>query len=366
MRTSITAVYAATAGAVLVAASPAIAAGTWAAIPNYWSQSASRVDVTDVWAVPGRSWTVGNESTPTRTRPVVQDCTGNACTRVRLPEAGGNGSWVAGVTGTSAIDVWAVGSTSHPFYAEGVAWHFDGAVWSVHPVLDTLTAFQSVESVSPTESYGLGYYDYEDGVTSVVMERVGSSWTNLTRLGSPALPGPCAPGYYNDFRDLAVVAGAPVVVGACDGTPVVLKRSSPTTWRQIESGLPADAAFTQAAVVANQLWVQGRAADGTLAIYQRAYGSWQSVPTTGIAPGASIADLAGSRSGAAWMVGTQNGVAVGWQFLSGRWTAAPLPAALASTELRAVWLAAPWLVYAAGRDGAKPVPKQGVIVRLTT
>lgn len=84
-----------------------------------------------------------------------------------------------------------------------------------------------------------------------------------------------------------------------------------------------------------------------------------------IAPGARIADLAGARTGAVWMVGVQNGVAVGWRFVGGQWVAAPLPASLAATELRSVWLAAPWLVYAAGRDGTKPVPKQGVIVRLS-
>lgn len=357
---------AAAAGAVtLVAAAPASAAGGWTPLPNYWSTSATAIQVNDIWAVGNRSWTVGTEDTPGGRRAVVQDCTGSVCTRIRLPDPAGflpGTTLVSSISGSSATDIWAVGGAFDDAQ-ESVSWHWDGTSWSVAGNTVGNALINNVTTVLPAESYAVADYDYGDGGTSVILHRTGTSWTNLTPAVTSYLPGTCAEWYYNDFRDIAVVGGFPVVVGSCDGVPVILKQSGPTTWRRIDAGLPAGSTFTQAATIGSQLWVQGTSATGSVIVYRRDSGVWVDVPVTGIAAGAVVTDLAGSSTGSVWMVGSQAGQATGWRLAGTRWTAVPLPASVSAAAVTALWVTGPGSAYAAGRDVTKAVPKQGVIVR---
>ncbi len=75
----------------------------------------------DVWAVGSTADASGTPST------LIEHWDGTAWSIVPSPDLGAPGNWLAGVSATSADDVWAVGSGK----GDGLIEHWDGMAWTV-------------------------------------------------------------------------------------------------------------------------------------------------------------------------------------------------------------------------------------------
>ncbi|HEY1487742.1 MAG TPA: hypothetical protein VGF84_16665 [Micromonosporaceae bacterium] len=361
-RRQIVSVIAATAAALCLVASgiPASAASAdWHRIPNAWGADVKQVQVGQVYTTGDTTWLAGTVVTNEGLqRPSVQVCSGVSCTLTHLPTLQSEFGGVAtGVSGTSDTDVWVVGALYGEDGAESMSWHWNGTKWSTVNGSDGEVNMVQVLSVSTSESWALGWNNYEDGSTETVYHRVGTVWTEVNSLLDPIFPGTCGEWYYNTFSDLTYVGGEPVVLGVCDGVPVILKQRSATTWARIDKGLPADVTYTRATVVKNQLWVAGQRADGSVSIERRASGIWLAVPTTGLTDATIMRMAAGPRGTviAVGHTGTSTApTAASWRWNGTTWTALTTPGTAGTSYLPTISIATSGYAVTAGTDNSTP------------
>ena len=151
---------------------------------------------------------------------------------------------------------------------------------------------------------------------------------------------------------------------------MVLKRQG-DTWKRIEGGLPAVFSWDNAAVVDNQLSVQGRRpGDRAVVIYRRASGKWLAVSTEGIPADSTgqVVDMAGTIAKNLWLVGEigpigGGGVPAAWRWTGSGWRQVALPAtssALFLTAVEAKGFQPAWIV--GSRDSANPASR-GLVLR---
>ncbi len=355
----------ATAVGLVASSMPAYAAPAgWHRVPSNWGSNLRTVTAGQVFTTGDKTWLAGTAYPNSDTdvdRPVVQVCSGSSCTLTHLPiQQSQFGGVAVGVSGTSDADVWVVGALYGADGAESVSWHWNGTTWTVVPGtdIDGEVTLQKVLSVSTSESWALAVNNFEDGTTGTVYHRVGTTWTEVDSILNPSIfPDNCAEWYYNTWSDLAYVGGEPVILGVCDGTPVILKQRSATAWARIDTGLPTDVTYTHATVVNNHLWVSGQRADGSTDVERRDSGNWIAVPATGLT-GATIMSLAAGPGGTVIAVGhtgtSTAPTAASWQWNGTVWTALSTPGTAGASWLNTVSVASTDYAVAAGMDSTKP------------
>jgi hypothetical protein len=361
---SVIAAFTLTVGLVASSIPASAAPAGWHRIPTSWGANLRSVATGQAFTTGDKTWLAGtaypNDGSDVN-RPVVQVCSGSSCTLTHLPiQQSPYGGVAVGVSGTSDTDVWVVGALYGDDGAESVSWHWNGAKWIVvrGNDVDGEVTLTQVLSVSASESWALANNNFEDGVTGTVYHRVGTSWTEVNSFLNPGIfPDNCAEWYYNTWSDLAYVGGEPVILGVCDGTPVILKQRSATVWARIDTGLPTDVTYTHATVVNSQLWVSGQRADGSTDVERRAYGQWIAVPVTGLT-GATIKSMAAGPGGTVIAVGhtgtSTEPTAASWQWNGTVWTALSTPATAGASWLSTVSIASSGYAVAAGADSTKP------------
>ncbi len=137
---------------------------------------------TDVWAVGSTAAAVGQ----LRSVPYAIHYDGSVWKEASVPDpSGGTGASISAITMVSPSNVWAVG-TSYPLNARPAVYHFDGSSWSAErlPVPDgcssqNFTELMAVTATASGEIYAGGNCPTAAGWVGVVLHKVGSTWKTV-------------------------------------------------------------------------------------------------------------------------------------------------------------------------------------------
>jgi hypothetical protein len=134
----------------------------WHLVHGTWTTTTIPVDLTAQWGYltaitsvsPNEAWAVGYTVSQSRgdTLPLMAHWTGSSWSVVSEPwvNVGGSG-YFSTITAVSATDVWAFG-VDHNLSPTGMAWAFNGSVWSRQALPVHNPACRSINDIRPTSS----------------------------------------------------------------------------------------------------------------------------------------------------------------------------------------------------------------------
>jgi hypothetical protein len=168
------------------------------------------------------------------------------------------GTFLQGVSGTSASSAWAVGYdviASGDVYSVSVILRWNGTTWTRVPSPDpgggTNVYLNAVTSVSATDAWAVGYYTTPAGKTQALTAHWnGSAWKVVD---NPAHGDPDLLGVTADSSSDAWAVGS-------DGEKTMVLHWNGTSWTQVASPSPGDfdnALFGVSAVSPTQAWAAG-------------------------------------------------------------------------------------------------------------
>lgn len=212
----------------------------------------------DVWAV---GWSQLPGGPPFVKRTLTQHFDGTSWSIVPSPNPDGDIITVLySVSGTSADDVWAVGSThDNTAPSKTLIVHWDGTQWSVvpSPSPDTqLNELLGVAAISANDAWAVGWrggtHD-ETPLETLILHWNGSSWSQV--------PTPNVPGGANQLAAVTAISPTEVwAVGSAGGTPLALRWNG-SAWNVVyvkpNPGLFAEKLTGIAGVAGNDLWAVG-------------------------------------------------------------------------------------------------------------
>ena len=172
--------------AVVLAASPALAAGAWTTVPipptgvNAGLASVTSTSDTDAWAVGSE---LGRPGTTVGAKVLIDHWNGTAWSQVATPATPQNTATLASVSASGPADAWAVGRDSNARSSfQPLGLHWNGTAWSVSPTLASALAGQlgvGVADISPTDAYAIGGH-LGSAHTGLVAHWDGTSWSRVT------------------------------------------------------------------------------------------------------------------------------------------------------------------------------------------
>jgi hypothetical protein len=258
----------------------------------------------------GSTWT--RVPSPALTRPG-----GAAVTRARPSQTALTGTFLQGVSGTSASSAWAVGYdvvASGGVYSVSVILRWNGTAWARVPSPDpgggTNVYLNAVTSLSATDAWAVGYYTTATGKTRALTAHWnGAGWT--------VVPAP-NPAHGGDLDLFGISASSPSdmwAVGNYGGKTLALHWNG-TNWTHVTSpspGYTGNALTGVSAVSPSLAWAVGSyyvfRKTGAIPIrtllLQWNGSAWTQVTTPN--PGAGVASLNGvsaSSASNAWAVGS--------------------------------------------------------------
>jgi hypothetical protein len=175
----------AVATALVLGATPALAAGGWTSVPippagqDAILNGVTTTSDTDAWAV-GYCCARPNFLGAT---PIIDHWNGTAWSQVTAPSTGYSTNALYAVSASSTSDTWAVGRSEpqrYTFYPLGM--HWNGTAWSVSTSFASALSGQiadGVADISPTDAYGIGG-GLGSAHTGLVAQWNGSTWTRVT------------------------------------------------------------------------------------------------------------------------------------------------------------------------------------------
>jgi hypothetical protein len=180
--------------AVVIGASPALAATGWTIVPAPpTGQNASFTAVTTT--SDSNAWAVGSENAELNgvgAKVLIDHWNGTAWSQAATPTTPGNTASLAAVSASSTTDAWAVGRTqvNREDFAP-LALHWNGTAWSVSSSAATALAGQiadGVADISPTDAYAIGG-GLGSANTGLVAQWNGTTWSRVT-VPLPSGAGP--------------------------------------------------------------------------------------------------------------------------------------------------------------------------------
>lgn len=179
--------------ALVLAASPALAASGWTIVtapPAGVNASLTGVTSTS----DSDAWAVGSENAALNgvgAKVLIDHWNGTAWSQVATPATPGNTASLAGVSASSSTDAWAIGRTqvNRSDFAP-LALHWNGTAWSVSASAATALAGQigaGVADISPTDAYAIGG-GLGSAHTGLVAQWNGSTWSRVT-VPAPSTDG---------------------------------------------------------------------------------------------------------------------------------------------------------------------------------
>ena len=241
---------------------------SWAQVPG---PEPAQADLRAISAVSASNiWAVGEYYDGTADRTLTVHWNGSAWTQVPSPSANGSRATVlTAVSGTSATDVWAVGSFENGGgFDQTYTLHWDGSSWthvpSPHPGGTTHDQnLEGVSGVSAKDVWAVGSWYDGTADQSLALHWDGTSWKQVP---SPD-PGPQG----TDFNGVrAVSASNAWAVGSSnEGTSdrALITHWNGTSWTQVAAPNPGGAAGSVlnsvAVTSANDAWAVGAYVVGT-------------------------------------------------------------------------------------------------------
>jgi hypothetical protein len=176
---------AAVGAALVLAASPALAASGWTIVtapPTGVNASFTGVSSTS----DSDAWAVGSENAALNgvgAKVLIDHWNGTAWSQVATPATPGNTASLAGVSASSSTDAWAIGRTqvNRSNFAP-LALHWNGTAWSVSASAATALAGQigaGVTDISPTDAYAIGG-GLGSAHTGLVAQWNGTAWSRVS------------------------------------------------------------------------------------------------------------------------------------------------------------------------------------------
>ena len=294
-------------GSYLDAVDAVSAADVWAA--GYYDTASSRCQtLLERWN--GTTWT--RVPSPAATRPA-----GATTAPARSAQLALTGTFLQGVSGTSASSVWAVryDVVACPrVYAVSVILHWNGTNWARVPSPDpgggTNVYLTAVTSLSPTDAWAVGSYTTTAGKTRALAAHWnGTRWTLVTA------PNP-ANGGFLDLNGVSAASPSDIwAVGTYGNEKTLALHWNGTSWTQVATpspGYTGNALSAVAAISPSVAWAAGSydvfrqtGAIPTKTLLLRWNGThWTQVTTPN--PGAAVSTLNGvaaSSASDAWAVG---------------------------------------------------------------
>ena len=291
-----------------------------------------------------------------------------------------------GIAAVSDTDAWAVGWARDPngpsYVKRTLIQHFDGNVWSIvpsaNPHSDVLSELRSVSGVSANDVWAVGTSHNGGPPTKTLIEHWdGTKWS--------IVPSPSPDSQLNELNAVvALSANNAWAVGHRGGTQndtpleTLILHWDGTSWRQMGSPNVAGGANQLsgvAAISANDIWAVGSAGGAPLTLHWNG-NAWSVVPMQ-IGSGSSgerLTAVSGTASNDVWAVGQGRGFfsnrtsATVWHWDGNRWTKKVCYAASASNPpqgyegegapdayLTGVAAAASNDVWAVGANGSGPM-----------
>jgi len=316
------------AAAALIAASPALAAGTWQvdSSPNPAGSTFSQLNAafaashTQAWAVGQTRVAASGDGFET----LIEEWNGSTWSVVPGAPASASASSLNGISGSGPSDIWAVGQNSSTSFIE----HWNGQSWSqvASPASEPPDGqLNAVSADGPTDAWagGSAMKVNNSGVTPLIEHWNGTQWS--------VSPGAIdTTGTANSGRILSIAAISPADVWALaavgKGNPAVIEHWNGSTWSIVS--LPVSGVLHGlSAVSANDVWAVG---NGGLILHWNGT-QWSQVANPG-GQGASLAAVAALSANDAWAINLNGAVTEQWN--GTQWTAVP-PASALPADFRA-------------------------------
>jgi hypothetical protein len=172
--------------ALLLGASPALAATGWAIVPappagqNATLAGVSSTSDSDAWAVGSQN---GRPGTGVGAKVLIDHWNGTTWSQVTTPPTPQTTASLAAVSASGPTDAWAIGrdQTNRSNFTP-LALHWNGTAWSVSPSAASALAGQlgiGVTDISPTDAYAIGGH-LGSAHTGLVAHWDGTSWAQVT------------------------------------------------------------------------------------------------------------------------------------------------------------------------------------------
>jgi hypothetical protein len=303
------------AAAALIAASPALAAGTWQvdSSPNPAGGTFSQLNATFA-ASHTQAWAVGQTRVAASGdgfEALIEEWNGSTWSVVPGAPASASASSLNGVSGTGPSDIWAVGQNAGTSFIE----HWNGQSWShvASPAGEPPDGqLNAVSADSPADAWAGGSaMNANDQVAPLIEHWNGTRWS-------------VSPGAINSGRILSIAAISPADVWALaaagKGNPAVIEHWNGSTWSIVS--LPVTATLHGlSAVSANDVWAVG---SGGLIL------NWNGTQWSQVAnpsgQGASLTAVAALSANDAWAISLNGAVTEQWN--GTQWTSVPPASAL--------------------------------------
>lgn len=260
-------------------------------------------DGTDVWAAGYRRSVVGGAI---EWRTWVQRCSGSAGTcalqNTHDVESAPSTTYLEGISGTSASDIWVVGRAKQPFvgWESPLTEHFDGSTWVIVPTPVNVGALYSVSAHATDDVWAVG--DDKRVISQskpLALHWDGSAWHE----DSMSIPG-CD---QLQLWDVDATGNRPLAVGVCHqrrGDQAIIISRASDGWR----AEPVEGANLKKVDLKSINWTGGTAWAGGVehanhnVTLRRQDGAWTSVPS--VPHAGTTYGFAGTRSNDVWAVGS--------------------------------------------------------------
>ena len=305
------------AAAALIAASPALAAGTWQVDSSPNPAGSTFSSLTGVFAASHtEAWAVGQTRVAASGdgfETLIEEWNGSTWSVVPGAPASVSASSLNGVSGSGPSDIWAVGQNSSAGFIE----HWNGQSWSqvASPASDPpVSQLNAVSADSPTDAWagGSAMNANNTGLTPLIEHWNGTQWS-------------VSPGAINGGRILSIAAISPadvwaLTVAAGKGGTAVIEHWNGSTWSIVS--LPVTATLHGlSAVSANDVWAVGNG--GVILNWNGT--QWNQVANPA-GQGTSLDAVTALSANDAWAINLNGAVTEQWN--GTQWTAVPPASAL--------------------------------------
>lgn len=327
------------------------------------------VSANDVWTV---GWAQDPQGPPYAKRTLIEHFNGSTWNIVQSPNPLVDiQSVLYSVSGKSANDVWAVGSSHNGrLPSRTLITHWDGTQWSIVPSPSPDTQFNELRGVTAISANDVWAVGYRGGTkTETPIETFIVHWDGVRWL---QVPSPNIPGGANQLFGITAIAANDIwAVGVAGGAPLTMRWNG-TAWTVVpvsrDSGLSSEKLNAVSGAASNDMWAVGdgkgifnnqtfatirhwNGARWSEKVCRAASGSNPPEGYEGGGPDAYFTGVAAAASNDVWAVGVRGSGPMILHWDGQAWTAVSHPRAFPnSATLRAVTISSGGNAWSVGLE----------------